>query len=91
MNHFDIAWRLKKNQNAPRPSEHPPVRVIACKLWHNLSSCNPPTAKKTFWVTFDNFGVIGWGAHQTDRQTALFSVACSSRSGMLTALNPDTE
>ena len=52
------------------------VGRIPCKVSHNLSSCKPPIARKTFWITlllFYDFG--GWTAHQT-----VFSVACNSDS-----------
>ena len=47
---------------------------------HILSSCNPPIARKTFWVTFDYF-FVEWAAHQT-----VLSVSCYSDSEILAAL-----
>ena len=38
------------------------VGATACKMSHNLSSCNRSRARKRF-VTFDDF--VGWAAHYT--------------------------
>ena len=58
------------------------VGAIACKVSHNLSSCNPPRAINRIVIisiTSDNF--VGWAAHQT-----VFSVACNSDSKILATL-----
>ena len=46
------------------------VGAIACKMSHDLSSCNPPKAS-IFGISFDDF--VGWATHQT-----VFSVAFNS-------------
>ena len=41
------------------------VGAIACKVSHNLSSCNPPRQEleNVFCITFDDF--VGWAEHET--------------------------
>ena len=34
---------LKKNQNAPRPSEHPPASFVACTFKSDLCACTTGT------------------------------------------------
>ena len=57
------------------------VGVIACKMQHNLSSCNSPESQGTFEITVDDF-LDG----QHTRQP--FAVACNSDSEIL-ASTPD--
>ena len=49
----------------------PFVCAIACKVSHNLSSFNPPIARKNPPITFDD--LVEWAAHQT-----VPSVSCNS-------------
>ena len=57
------------------------VGVMACKVSHNLFSCNSPRARKRLAYLLMTLQVGGWGAHQT-----IFSVACNSNSGILASL-----
>ena len=49
------------------------------KVSHNVTPCDPPIARKTFWITFDDFG--RWVALPT-----IFSVNCNIDSELLISL-----
>ena len=55
------------------------IGVIAYKMAHDLSSCNPPRARKRFVSLFCDFVLLNDGQHI--RQS--FSVACYSDSEII--------